>query len=476
MAEKDLGNRLRRAVKENNLAHVKRLIQRVDMRNPDPGPLRYTSLAWAAVCGNEDVFDYLLQSGHDDEELSKDAENNTVLILLASLGSIGNGSTSGMGRSSAGDLEMRNAAQRMARSYFERYPFIIDWSNLQGKTALHVAAIKGTEEFVRTLCDFNADFDMPDAQGNTPLHYASAWGHLHIIQLLIERGCQYAAKNDEGFTASDYAYSTTTWDTLQDAARAHHEQKKIARRNVFNQAAQRGTEWSKSGYGDQQSIIPSASDFADSRVRSGSGTSRLSLDDSPRTHVSNLKGSSSSSTMPSRSGQAKVPLQQMYSTLSASSSQRSHPYLSPVATRMREKDADAMAEYMKRSRSGSNGGAGIAAGGGTSMRSVGESLLGVSTTPQPRKLRGSMSAASLRVTPPLSSSPPDNTAAQRSAAESPQKSAPRKLISRSRRPGTADGAPAPRRNPFSLLSSRHNTNDNSSHERVPSVTGNTGHL
>jgi hypothetical protein len=27
------------------------------------------------------------------------------------------------------------------------------------------------------------------------------------VQLLIERGCQYAARNNQGFTASDYAYS-----------------------------------------------------------------------------------------------------------------------------------------------------------------------------------------------------------------------------------------------------------------------------
>jgi len=29
-----------------------------------------------------------------------------------------------------------------------------------------------------------------------------------IVQLLIERGCQYSARNNQGFTASDYAYSS----------------------------------------------------------------------------------------------------------------------------------------------------------------------------------------------------------------------------------------------------------------------------
>jgi hypothetical protein len=88
MAEKDATVRLRRAIKglfhvdltsslmtplctENNLFLVKRLIQRTDMRNPDPGPKRYTSLAWAAVLGHEETFEFLLTAGHDDEELSR---------------------------------------------------------------------------------------------------------------------------------------------------------------------------------------------------------------------------------------------------------------------------------------------------------------------------------------------------------------------------------------------------------------------
>ena len=41
------------------------------MRNADPVGPRYTSLAWAAILGNEDTFEYLLDKGHDEEELSK---------------------------------------------------------------------------------------------------------------------------------------------------------------------------------------------------------------------------------------------------------------------------------------------------------------------------------------------------------------------------------------------------------------------
>lgn len=41
------------------------------MRNPDPLNKRYTSLAWAAVLGHEETFEFLLASGHDDHEYSK---------------------------------------------------------------------------------------------------------------------------------------------------------------------------------------------------------------------------------------------------------------------------------------------------------------------------------------------------------------------------------------------------------------------
>ena len=41
------------------------------------------------------------------------------------------------------------AALRMARSYHERYEFIREWSNVDGKTALHVAALRGNEDIVR---------------------------------------------------------------------------------------------------------------------------------------------------------------------------------------------------------------------------------------------------------------------------------------------------------------------------------------
>ncbi len=111
----------------------------------------------------------------------QDSENNTILILLADM------KPPLATLYVPSDPDFMGAALRMARLYYDRYPFILDWSDSAGKTALHVASLKGSEELCRVclpfmpilftyllrlemLCDLGADFDLSDNQGNTPLH------------------------------------------------------------------------------------------------------------------------------------------------------------------------------------------------------------------------------------------------------------------------------------------------------------------
>ncbi|KAG9000622.1 hypothetical protein FRB94_009579 [Tulasnella sp. JGI-2019a] len=402
---KDPSDRLRRAIQENNLYLVRRIIERnvdgkgehsvrrsrqyrFDLRNPDPQASRYTSLAWAAVNGHEEIFEYLLNLGHDEEELSRDVENNTILILLAGVRGPPENSIQGK------DYDLQDTALRMAQMYYERYPYLIDWSNVHGKTAMHVAATKGNEGFVRMFCDLGADFDLPDLQGNTPLHHASAWNHVSVLQLLIERGCQYAARNNEGFTASDYAFSYSTMNTLQETARSQFESNKRARRHIFAQAAARGGERERrEGVGsssqrgdrspDEELKRPARIDpDTMQRLRSGSGGSRTTTTSTSEGEASGSTGSASglqlglhaghavsrSNVAPSASGPNNVLASKQTANTAPSAfnaqlnptttlitpSTPSTPAISPIASRMRERDADAIAEYMRRTRSGSN--------------------------------------------------------------------------------------------------------------------------
>jgi hypothetical protein len=72
---RDPALRIRQAVRggfriSNNVGLLDRLQHKYDLRNADKA--RMTSLSWAAVEGNLEVFEWLLMDyGHDDQELSR---------------------------------------------------------------------------------------------------------------------------------------------------------------------------------------------------------------------------------------------------------------------------------------------------------------------------------------------------------------------------------------------------------------------
>ncbi|KAG8823676.1 hypothetical protein FRC17_009260 [Serendipita sp. 399] len=388
--------------------------------------------------------------GHDDEELSKDSEKNTILCLLADIKG-----TSSSGPNHSSTVDTHGAALRMAKLYRDRFPFLIDWSNQHGKTPLHNAALRGNDDFM--LCDLGADIQLADLQGNTALHYASAWGHIPCVVTLIERGCDFNAKNNDGFTPSDYAYSNNTLDALQDTARNMFEVNKYTRAVAQQQA--RRAERSAYGYTDSGdlprrnhgmygmrrlrsgSATTSASDSTDYEgAMSGSapGSSQMSGQSSsgslPRPPPSNgtiltpisasnyvnraRNTSNSSSHAPSHMSRPSVSSTTTNSrgmsnpsgtTLSIKSSSTA---LSPVASRMLERDAGAMAEYRVRSGSHSSTTGEV---NGSLLPSSNLSAENAPTTPIsplpelpttdfrtrtiPRSLRPSLSAASLRQSP-----------------------------------------------------------------------------
>ena len=51
--------------------------------------------------------------------------------------------------SASGNTDAMGAVLRMTRLYYDRYSWVLDWSNVHGKTALHIASLKGSEELVR---------------------------------------------------------------------------------------------------------------------------------------------------------------------------------------------------------------------------------------------------------------------------------------------------------------------------------------
>jgi ankyrin repeat protein len=198
--------RLRRAAREGNLDLIKRLLAKTNMQNPDPEN-GWTTLMYATSCRHDFVVEYLLQQGHEDLELSRDFENNTILMIAAKYNSL-----------------------EILKIYTTLFPNSINMANKQGQTALIFASKLGNLDAIKLLLEFNADINQTDFDGNTALHYAAAWNQFQVVTMLIECGCQFASKNLSGWTALDYSYSMDMKAHLQECARTHHEETKNSRR------------------------------------------------------------------------------------------------------------------------------------------------------------------------------------------------------------------------------------------------------
>jgi hypothetical protein len=79
----------------------------------------------------------------------QDSENNTILMLLAETKPPLDDPYS---IQTTSPEDRSGATMRMARLYYDRYHWILDWSNSQGKTALHIASLNNNEELVRVSC------------------------------------------------------------------------------------------------------------------------------------------------------------------------------------------------------------------------------------------------------------------------------------------------------------------------------------
>eukprot|EP00795_Rhopilema_esculentum_P001545 gene1545-15994_t len=94
------------------------------------------------------------------------------------------GETSGNKRSGSSKGEMHKINKR----------------NKRGETQLHLAAIKGDVDGVRSLIKKGADVNITDHADWTPLHEACSRGHYKVVKMLLKAGANVNAKGLEGDT------------------------------------------------------------------------------------------------------------------------------------------------------------------------------------------------------------------------------------------------------------------------------------
>ncbi|CAL5358992.1 unnamed protein product [Camellia sinensis] len=86
-----------------------------------------------------------------------------------------------------------------------------------GRTALHIAASKGSVECVLLLLDYGADPNRKDSEGNVPLWDAILGRHESVIKLLVDNGTELSAGDVGQFAC--YAVEQNSIDLLKDIIR-----------------------------------------------------------------------------------------------------------------------------------------------------------------------------------------------------------------------------------------------------------------
>ena len=76
----------------------------------------------------------------------------------------------------------------------------------EGRTPLHLAALRGSVLFSEELVEHDADPDVVDAEGKTPMHLALASGNTRALRLFLDYDPEGLNRRDKfGKTLLDYA-------------------------------------------------------------------------------------------------------------------------------------------------------------------------------------------------------------------------------------------------------------------------------
>ncbi|MCJ1402208.1 26S proteasome non-ATPase regulatory subunit [Xylographa trunciseda] len=185
----DVAIRLRRAIHLNDLILVQRIVKNnpANLQNPDFSDKGNTSLHLVAKLGLLQIAEFLIDAGHEDGGIARNADGDTPLMLAV------------------------EASEEVAQLLADRFARCVGWKNKRGADALMLASRSGAAALIPILLALApspvAFLAEADLDGNTALHYASAYGHLKCIRLLLQAGASPVARN--GFSWTPVSYSST---------------------------------------------------------------------------------------------------------------------------------------------------------------------------------------------------------------------------------------------------------------------------
>ena len=85
------------------------------------------------------------------------------------------------------------------------YGAMIDARTKNFRTPLHIACIRGNFAVIQALLMAGSDVDAKDVDGNTPSHFCAEYGHADCLRFLLTRHPTLFSKNCEGKSPIDIA-------------------------------------------------------------------------------------------------------------------------------------------------------------------------------------------------------------------------------------------------------------------------------
>ncbi|XP_020615067.1 protein phosphatase 1 regulatory subunit 16A-like [Orbicella faveolata] len=92
----------------------------------------------------------------------------------------------------------------------------LEVKDMQGATALHIAAANAYVEVLEFLLENDADVEVVDKDGWKPIHAAACWGNEKAIELLVEHGADLESRTPYGETPLDLCEDADTRQFIID--------------------------------------------------------------------------------------------------------------------------------------------------------------------------------------------------------------------------------------------------------------------
>jgi ankyrin repeat protein len=169
----------------------------------------WTALHMAALNGHEQIVDILLTQGADP--LITNSEGGTALHIAAAAGKDEVIAELMKYRppKDADKTDKKGELSAVAPIKFpDRTQQLLQARDLRARTALHLAALAGTDRIVEQLLQAKADPTAQDFQGRSPLHLAAMLGQTNVARVLVDS--RWVAQESPGPSVENEAGRSTS--------------------------------------------------------------------------------------------------------------------------------------------------------------------------------------------------------------------------------------------------------------------------